>query len=58
MELVYSNTNDLKNALAKSKVYKEIDFVLDKQVYKVKDIDSLEAKDFISIYQDTNIEEE
>lgn len=58
MELVYSNTNDLKNALAKSKVYKEIDFVLDKQVYKVKDIDCLEAKDFITIYQDTNIEEE
>ncbi|MBL7789859.1 MAG: AAA family ATPase [Chitinophagales bacterium] len=58
MELVYNKSSEIKQALAISKVYKEIDFVLDKQVFKVKNIDYLEAKDFISIYQDPNIEED
>lgn len=50
---VESNKTENKAILAKFKDYEDLDFVEDKLMFKLKNIDNMNASDFVSIYQHT-----
>lgn len=53
IETKYKNQSETKGILATFTDYEETDFITDKKIFQIKNVEPLEARDFISVYDES-----